>query len=50
MSIEKRAQLSFFDRYLTLWIFLAMAIGVASGYLFPSLATSLEGMSTGTTS
>ncbi|MEI8216382.1 MAG: ACR3 family arsenite efflux transporter [Eubacteriales bacterium] len=50
MNIEKRAQLSFLDRFLTLWIFLAMAIGVAAGYIFPTVAKSLEGMSTGTTS
>lgn len=50
MSIEKREKLSFLDRYLTLWIFIAMAIGVFAGYIFPSLATTLEGMSTGTTS
>jgi ACR3 family arsenite transporter len=50
MSIENRARLSFLDRYLTLWIFIAMAIGVFAGYAFPSLATALEGMSTGTTS
>jgi len=50
MSTEKREKLSFLDRYLTLWIFMAMAIGVLAGYIFPSLATTLEGMSTGTTS
>ncbi|MCX8130944.1 MAG: ACR3 family arsenite efflux transporter [Clostridia bacterium] len=50
MQIENKDRLSFLDRYLTLWIFLAMAIGIASGYLFPDLAESLEGMSTGTIS
>ncbi len=50
MSIEKHERLSFLDRYLTLWIFIAMAIGIFAGYAFPSLATTLEGMSTGTTS
>jgi len=38
------------DRFLTLWIFVAMGIGVAGGYVFPGLAKSLEGMSTGTIS
>jgi len=42
-------QLSFLDRYLTLWIFLAMAVGVLLGYAFPSVATSIESMSVGTT-
>lgn len=50
MPNEKTARLSFLDRFLTLWIFLAMAVGVIGGYLFPSLAKSLEGMSTGTIS
>ncbi len=42
-------QLSFLDRYLTLWIFLAMLFGVSSGYLFPGIADFWEGMSSGTT-
>ncbi len=50
MQSEKTARLSFLDRSLTLWIFLAMAIGVIGGFLFPNLAKSLEGMSTGTIS
>jgi ACR3 family arsenite transporter len=42
-------KLSFLDRNLTLWIFLAMGIGVGLGYLFPSIATSIDSMSQGTT-
>lgn len=42
-------KLSFLDRYLTLWIFLAMAIGVAIGYVQPSVARAIESMSVGTT-
>jgi ACR3 family arsenite transporter len=50
MNIEQKAKLSFLDRFLTLWIFLVMGLGVAIGFLFPSLSKTLEGMSTGTTS
>ena len=41
--------LSFLDRYLTLWIFLAMLIGVGSGFLFPDIALFWEQLSVGTT-
>lgn len=48
MSAKK---LSFLDRYLTIWIFLAMAVGVAAGYLWPDGVRSLnEGTQVGTTS
>jgi ACR3 family arsenite transporter len=43
-------KLSFVDRYLTLWIFLAMGVGVALGALAPSFAAALERLSVGTTS
>jgi ACR3 family arsenite transporter len=46
---HERKKLSFLDRYLTLWIFLAMAIGVGIGYLFPSSATFINSFSSGTT-
>ena len=41
--------LSFLDRYLTLWIFLAMFIGVFSGYLFPSVVGFWNSFQSGTT-
>lgn len=42
-------KLSFLDRYLTLWIFLAMFIGVFSGFLFPSVVGFWNSFQSGTT-
>ncbi|MGJ5640848.1 ACR3 family arsenite efflux transporter [Formosa sp. S-31] len=42
-------QLSYLDRNLTLWIFLAMAIGVGLGYLMPSIPDFINSFSTGST-
>jgi ACR3 family arsenite transporter len=41
--------MSIIDRYLTVWILLAMVVGVALGALIPSLPSTLESMQTGTT-
>jgi ACR3 family arsenite transporter len=46
-SLSKR--LSFLNRYLTLWIFLAMFIGVFSGYLFPKIVDFWNSFQSGTT-
>jgi ACR3 family arsenite transporter len=46
---HERKKLSFLDRYLTLWIFLAMAVGVGLGYFMPSVPASINQMSSGTT-
>lgn len=45
----QRKRLGFIDRYLTLWIFLAMATGVALGYFFPSAPGFINRFSNGTT-
>ena len=42
-------KLSFLDNYLTLWIFLAMLVGVALGYFIPSVSNVINAMSSGTT-
>ena len=42
-------KLSFLDRYLTLWIFLAMFIGVGTGWLFPGVKDVVNSFSVGTT-
>lgn len=46
---HQRKQLGFLDRYLTLWIFLAMALGVSIGYFFPSSSGLINSFSSGTT-
>ncbi len=46
---EEQKKLSFLDRFLTLWIFAAMLVGVLSGYLFPGIADFWNGLSRGTT-
>src|SRR5229473_462369 len=43
-------RLNFFDRYLTLWIFLAIALGVALGNIFSGIRTAFDRVSVGTTS
>ena len=42
-------KLSFLDRFLTLWIFLAMFVGVGGGYLFPEIKNFINLFSVGTT-
>lgn len=44
-----RKKLSFLDRYLTLWIFLTMAIGISVGYFIPSSSGFINSFSDGTT-
>lgn len=45
----ERKKLGFLDRFLTLWIFLAMAIGVSIGYFLPSSSGFINSFSSGTT-
>lgn len=44
-----KKQLSFLDQYLTLWIFLAMLLGVGIGYIFPYFPLFINKLSVGTT-
>lgn len=47
--IVERKKLGFLDRYLTLWIFFAMVIGVSIGYFIPSSSGFINSFSSGTT-
>ena len=46
---EQKVNLSFLDRFLTLWIFLAMFVGVGSGYFFPGIKDVINSFQVGTT-
>jgi arsenite transporter len=50
MSTAPRQQLGFLDRYLTVWIFAAMALGVTLGWVVPGIVPWLDKFSIGTTS
>ncbi len=47
--VIERKRLSFLDRFLTLWIFLAMLLGIGIGYFFPSAPNFIHSLSDGTT-
>ncbi|MEH7248204.1 ACR3 family arsenite efflux transporter [Neobacillus niacini] len=50
MSKTDKKRLSFLDRYLTLWIFLAMAVGIGLGFISPGLVEGMNRLQVGTTS
>ncbi|WHY76883.1 ACR3 family arsenite efflux transporter [Neobacillus sp. WH10] len=50
MSNTEKKSLSFLDRYLTIWIFLAMAIGIGLGFVSPGFVDSMNSLQVGTTS
>jgi len=50
MPAERIKRLSFLDRFLTLWIFVAMAFGIGVGYFAPGVTSFITGLQVGTTS
>jgi ACR3 family arsenite transporter len=50
MSERVASRLSFLDRYLTLWIFVAMIVGVGAGYFLPGIVRMITAFQVGTTS
>ncbi|MED4850981.1 ACR3 family arsenite efflux transporter [Caldifermentibacillus hisashii] len=50
MNQNEKKRLSFLDRYLTLWIFLAMTVGIGLGFIFPGMINGLDRLQVGTTS
>ena len=49
LPTQQRKKLGFLDRYLTLWIFLAMVLGVGIGNFYPDASTYINSLSKGTT-
>jgi len=50
LVVRPKGRLSFLNRFLTVWIFSAMAIGVVAGYAYPNLSSLINSFSVGTTS
>ncbi|MBG9787450.1 ACR3 family arsenite efflux transporter [Brevibacillus laterosporus] len=50
MVTLSKKRLSFLDRYLTIWIFLAMGIGIGLGFIYPQFVSGLNSLQVGTTS
>ena len=49
LPTQQRKKLGFLDRYLTLWIFMAMVLGVGIGHFYPDASTYINSLSKGTT-
>lgn len=45
LPVQAGNNLSFFERYLTLWVFLCILAGIALGRMFPGVAVALDAMS-----